>query len=657
MTVPNSATPAAVDELSALLESRSWVLRRVDRLEFVDLTSVRRTIVFTLDLVKLRACLPRSARAFPLGLFRRDAVRAGARLVDATSEVIPHLTRPASDDLVADALKQRLSRFPRLKAQLDVIPGVTAVDDLLDPIKGHSPTWCAELADHDGFDGYSDLAAEKWGCPAAGQLLRCLRGSNLESTHPTELAEVVRLLFDWQNNFVLFVPCEPGELPASLATLEFSYDEELQAWQTPWDRRMLAIKNNDLGKGAQAEREHIARPPFDDDLDALRPRSAWGWVATRSWLWVRRLGRRGALRIAWHVAWQQASSQDVGFHVVEVTLPSELAVIRMRMIEATLRTNQGEKAERRERVVAARLGSGRDATLFAPQRGPGGPPAELLSEMFMSLVVAQKQGPGAWLAAGMVALGTGLVVVVAALTQMPQLVAQASTAVTILLLAPALVSALLSVRAASDIAQELILSLRTLIALIGVLTVACAIGLMLQPSMSAVHHAGHLVASGPNVTGLRAEWLVCGGLLLLVCASLLLGHYKLDRRLDYRDTLPRDPDRVANRGTALTATVPGCKAPRIPPPDRWLETGEGDRVPWGWLWFDPASSYNLESGRPPDTRRRQEDQRYWSVAYPEASDQARADLIAWRTQLFTRPPPRGRPGAPRRQPDRLRSRP
>jgi hypothetical protein len=67
------------DELNALIHARSWLLRRVDRLEFVDLTSVRRTIVFTLDLAQLRKELPKyhappasGVTAFPL-----EATRGG----------------------------------------------------------------------------------------------------------------------------------------------------------------------------------------------------------------------------------------------------------------------------------------------------------------------------------------------------------------------------------------------------------------------------------------------------------------------------------------------------------------------------------------------------------------------------------------------------
>jgi hypothetical protein len=41
------------DDLNALLHTRRWVKRRVDRVEFLDLTTVRRTIALTIDLQQL----------------------------------------------------------------------------------------------------------------------------------------------------------------------------------------------------------------------------------------------------------------------------------------------------------------------------------------------------------------------------------------------------------------------------------------------------------------------------------------------------------------------------------------------------------------------------------------------------------------------------
>jgi hypothetical protein len=475
-----SAGPAKLppqDALSALINARAWLLRRVDQLEFVDLTSVQRTIVFTLDLAELSQALPDGAREFPLGLFRRDAARPGARLTDASGTVVAHMSRPASDELVMRLVKARLDT-------LSLDAGVQ-----LEQIRNHSPRSCDLLMTKREFDPYADLAAEKWGCPAVGQLLARLRDAKLESDEQSvKVAEVVRLLFDWQNNFVLFVPFTPAKapsdgspsepkspqprLPDRLATLTYEYDEELRVWLTPWDRRRSALGHNDLGDEAPAFRRHIGRTPFRADLDALRPGRPARWVAWSRWLWLRRLGRRGSAWTAWHVAWQQASSRDVAAHVVEVKMPADLAVIRMRMIESWFVDADGGGRERRERVVAAELSRGRAAILPVPplRRDRTGahdysPKASPLTEMFMSLVVAQQRSSGPWLAAIAAAGATGLAMLAGALPPvLPQLVAQAGAVVTILLLAPTLVSALLSVRASSDIAQELTQTLRVLVA-------------------------------------------------------------------------------------------------------------------------------------------------------------------------------------------------
>src|ERR1017187_2793037 len=137
------------------------------------------------------------------------------------------------------------------------------------------------------------------------------------------------------------------------------------------------------------------------------------------------------MSLAWHVGWEQASSHDVAFHLAEVTLPAELAVIRMRMVEATLRRSNGGP-QRDERVVAAPPSMSR-ASLLAPTLA-GAQPAGIppLVGMFMSLVVAQRRR-GSWLAGSLVAAVTGIGMFVAALTALSPLVSQAGAAVTILL--------------------------------------------------------------------------------------------------------------------------------------------------------------------------------------------------------------------------------
>src|SRR5437016_3228856 len=71
-----------VDELTPLLESRAWMRRRVDRLRFIELTTIHRTSTLSLDVEELAHLAP-GRKVAPIGLFRRNAGRAGTRLVDA----------------------------------------------------------------------------------------------------------------------------------------------------------------------------------------------------------------------------------------------------------------------------------------------------------------------------------------------------------------------------------------------------------------------------------------------------------------------------------------------------------------------------------------------------------------------------------------------
>jgi hypothetical protein len=330
------------------------------------------------------------------------------------------------------------------------------------------------------------------------------------------------------------------------------------------------------------------------------------------------------------VAWQQASSRDVAAHVVEVKMPADLAVIRMRMIESWFVDADGGGRERRERVVAAELSRGRAAILPVPplRRDRTGahdysPKASPLTEMFMSLVVAQQRSSGPWLAAIAAAGATGLAMLAGALPPvLPQLVAQAGAVVTILLLAPTLVSALLSVRASSDIAQELTQTLRVLVAMIGVLTVICAISLVVQRTPAGWTPAS---AHGPHFGLLRTIWLVAGGLMIVDALILRSGWSRLGKQLEFRDTATGDDP--VQEGEALIPSV--GSPPPIPPPDRWIETGEGDRVPWGWLPVTPADEQPLAT-----PTERGEDSRYWERAYPNSSNAERRQLIDWRTARF-----------------------
>jgi hypothetical protein len=58
----------SADDLNTLLESRRWVRRRVDRVEFLDLVTVRRTIALTLNLGAFADAQPLYGRTvIPLG--------------------------------------------------------------------------------------------------------------------------------------------------------------------------------------------------------------------------------------------------------------------------------------------------------------------------------------------------------------------------------------------------------------------------------------------------------------------------------------------------------------------------------------------------------------------------------------------------------------
>ena len=69
-------------------------------------------------------------------------------------------------------------------------------DDLLEEIVSTART-LPLLKRGSEFDGYPDLAAEKWGCPAVGKLLWRLAS---EGTTDDATRTLIRLLLDWQNN-------------------------------------------------------------------------------------------------------------------------------------------------------------------------------------------------------------------------------------------------------------------------------------------------------------------------------------------------------------------------------------------------------------------------------------------------------------------------
>jgi hypothetical protein len=631
----SSQSEVRTDFLGVLLDGRGWIRERLDQLEFLDLTSLRRRITFTLDADRVKSRLAAAEgwnAAFPLGLFRRGAVRTGIRLTDGTGTAVPYLTQAESDDRVRSALRNRFAAL-----------GIKADEQLLTDVTSHQTNACRILANSQDdavatstaiFDGYADLAASKWGCPAVGRLLLKVRAADVAPEDEQKRTELIRLLFDVQNNFVLLVRKE-----AAADTLELSYDEELLEWQPPWERRVYALTRQqtpvaiDLqGTAAEAERSQIGRAPFAEDLKALAP--PLGLLEAP--LWLRALGRRGLLTLAWHVVWDQASSRDVDFHTIEVRLPPQLKVVRLRMVEATICKNS--EIRRRERVVAAPL-AGNHARILAPREDRHVETAlRPLAGMLLSLVVAQSRG-STWLAGLAVAALTAAALMLAAFLALAQVDSQIGGAVTVLVLVPTLVAGLLSVTASNDITRKLTGALSLLIGGIAVITAACTTYLVIQPSPA----AGELLKAR-QLTPLKIVWIVGGSLLAVEAGILLLGLIETRRQIRYRDPVSSTQPESVDPGRALLASGSGANeqprsgAPRIRPPDRWIQTGEGDRIPWGWLWYPP------ESAAPGQTRAGRglgEDKRYWNAVYeqePNTDVNPGAEaLVRWREERFLDP--------------------
>lgn len=91
----------SLDDRHALFKSGTWLKRRVDRVEFLDLMTVRRTVVLTLDLGEFAHVLPpcRSS-TIPLGWFvpwaRRVRIRHLAPLSRACQSHRCFPPRPAA---------------------------------------------------------------------------------------------------------------------------------------------------------------------------------------------------------------------------------------------------------------------------------------------------------------------------------------------------------------------------------------------------------------------------------------------------------------------------------------------------------------------------------------------------------------------------------
>jgi hypothetical protein len=338
-----------MDKLAVLLQSRSWVERRVDRVEFLDLTTVRRTIALTFDLGKLKEIDPNTKNLIPLGWFAPWA-NAEARLIDADGRVLPYLTTESSDCKVRNIISERLATLglDDLVETLDSIPAHRANPGL----PGAGCKSCREIEDEE----YVELMSDKWGCRSLLEPLELIHQKR--RTQPDEASALARILLAWQTNFVLFVDLSSSAVQGELRIIELSYDEEVKSWERPWERRRRVLGGSCLTHTQNRRcRRRVSRGgPFARDLDELLPGGLRGTMAASRWPRARRLGQR-CLGVAWHVAWHQASGLDVPYHQVDVILPAELTAVRMRMV----RTNQGYRSATLADQVGAR------ATIVAPE--------------------------------------------------------------------------------------------------------------------------------------------------------------------------------------------------------------------------------------------------------------------------------------------------
>jgi hypothetical protein len=200
---------------------------------------------------------------------------------------------------------------------------------------------------------------------------------------------------------------------------------------------------------------------------------------------------------------------------------------------------------------------------------------------------------GVWLA-GLTAIALSLVAVL----WLPAVVEHLDAGVATLLLAPTLAAAVLSVRAASEIAEQLTSMLRRLIGAVGVLTAACALALVVQPGTpepNPIQRARGYTPPIHHLWSLRGVWLGAAVLLALVALALLCGGRRIQRLLEFgRLQAPRyvpqcdlEPGKVLNPD----------RAERIGPPDCWLDADEGDLVPWGWLNGNHSCEITMGSDR------------------------------------------------------------
>jgi hypothetical protein len=600
----------AGDELHTLLESKRWVTRRVDRVEFLDLTTVRRTISLTVRAGELRALLPgryerldRRQAWVPLGWFLPWA-NAGAALLDARGRVVPYITSKESDERVTRLVVRRLRRVGVRDAEIDLARKIPL--HRIDPAaRGLSCHACgvglAQKPNH------LELMADRWGCKAVRELLEALHEREMGTScdrRRREVRELAMILLAWQTNFVLFTPLSGIGARGAWATLRLSFYEELKEWGVPEERGRKAERDGvELLRGEwKTLRRRISRGgPFSDELDRLFPHGPQRMLARSKWAVLRKLARRGFLRLTWHVAWHQASGLDTADHQIDVVLPDEMMAVRVRMLrkrEGPLVANVADQVGSRATIVAPDADCSKAVGLTPPP-----PPAPTL----FSLSIAQRS-PASWWSGVWIAVLTGIAVSATAWFWPPKSQAPSADAVTMLVVAPTLVAALLSVRARSDLAEELTRTLRPLIGAVGVLAAVCAIGIV--ANRTGEHPVLTLYA-------LKWLWTGCAIGMFLIAASLARGATQIKRFIAVgRRSAPRA---VSSCDVAGHRALNPKGAPRISPPDLWLDADEGEIVPWGWLDGAPEKE---ERGLPPYM-----DDDFWKGG-------SRRGLVKWIQELF-----------------------
>ena len=587
------------DGLTPLLESWTWVKRRVDQVEFLDLKTVRRTIIFTLDLKALATlkndAIPEAPELVPLGWFVPWG-NSGAVLRDGEQHVIPYLTSEESDERVDELIVGRLRA-------VRVDPGTVKQIPLHRADPG-APSLhckvCSKAACHNSKR--AELIASKWGCRVVTTLLAELeRGGDSNSRQ-----ELARILLAWQTNFVLFVRRESLQPVGDWATLQLTYAENLKQWEPPWEQIQNGLSRGDpWRRTSRTCREHISRgEPFHEDLDLLMPGGIRRLMASSKRPFLRRHGRRGFLDVTWHVAWSLSSGLKALHHQVDVILPGELTSVRMRMLRRW--------GHERRATVADQVGA--RPTIVSPQARSnvrGFPPSPTL----FSLVLTQRSA-ASWWGGALLAIVTSVAIFAAALLALSDVVAHLDAAVTLLLIAPTLVSTVLSVRAGSEIAEELARTPRRLIAAVGVFAATAAIALLVQ-HVPAQGLPDDVRTPAPDTSALEVIWIVISGLMLGIAAALYCGARRIEALISWGERHSSREVREVKAGLVLNPKG----APRIPPPDSWLDANEGELVPWGW-------PHDCQLYPPSDQCLTEADQCFWK----DGLDRGR--LVGWVQRVY-----------------------